>query len=571
VKKRILTLCAMLLTLVFLTSCGASKPVDYSNYNFNKNGVAFFDEDNNETERKIYVSKSVNAEVYIDTTAGMQEIVSDGNFKKILLDAVDSIGKTWNDVSADIYSVGNGLEEKDISMINNLDSSMFNGGDANVVTQALEAVPNKSNEKVIVPKIKLIVTDLTNQLNNYQELSTKVRDNVMSKGQSMAFMCINTSKPFYMFAIGAEQDLSDYLTTFYEMPDVKAFNGIIDKLGMDMEHPINCIIYAQGSGLMGIDYENTVAVENGEFYTAPDAGQMPPNGQMPPMDPAMMQGGQMPPQQGMPGVPPPPPPPGPINPNEQPHNLEKSGSFTIRRNDYTAELMKKEIEGTVNFAYDEALQEVNEDDPWVEIGHPTNVSEEDVSVPDMKYLAFKSLMWSGSDEAEEYGETAGKIKIKIPFKVMSQVKLSTLLFDISTDLYTANAGDGEFYEASKKDQDCFEIAWAEGVTPSMGRYRMDDMTNTAVLNIFVPNLNDLPDYSKIDIKFSAYPEEAIIPVWVNNKSMAGYDNITKFVSLLNDYQAENNKFEEVITCYVLAGDKETHEEAETQLVSEMKK
>ena len=590
--KKLTKLCAALLSAIFLfTGCkGSSTIVDNKNYNFDHNNVAFMDEDGNEVSRTVYVNKNKSAEFYVDITNGMAEISADANFQKILLDSYDAIQKTWGEVETDVYAVGNSVESKDISYLNSFSNNNFSQDTDSVLSQAITANPKTSNEKTIVPKIKLIVTDLSDQLLNYQKLASTLKSEVMEKDLSFAILVVNTAKPFYIFAVGAVQDLSDYLDTFYQMPDVSGFIGNpIDRLDMDKVYPINCTVYAQQCGVMGINYSGITLIENGSVQVAPpgappiNAGDpngqplMDPNGQ-PPMNPngqpPMNPNGQPPmnpngqPGQGAPGD----------DPNAQP-TIDEAGSFSVLRYDCTGEYLRGSfdkdkiknygvynvgIEGTVNFTYDKSEQDSNEDFPWVELAVPEDVSEEDVSVQDIKYIAFKSLYWDGAEEAEDNKNTAGKIKINIPFKVMSQIKLSTLLYDVSTDVYVANEGDSEFYEANSKEEKCFDVALAGAATPSQGMYRIDDMENAAVLNIFVDELKNLPAKSKLDIKFTATQPSAQIPAWAIYESNNGFTNIAKFISLLNDYQADNNKMEATLTCYICAGDEETYEETDIE-------
>ena len=571
---------------ILLVGCGGIVS-DNRNYNFDHNNVAFVDKDGNEVKREIFVNKNKTAEFFIDSTADMRSVAKDVNFQKILLDSYDSVQNAFGDVETTIYSVGENINPENTDFINNVSPGSFGGSSDNVLIKALTAEMNKSNDKVIVPKIKIIVTDLSQQLDSYQNIAKTIKDSVMENGQSFAILTINTSKPFFIFVIGAQQDLSDYIETFYNAPDVSRFAGYIDKLAIDQEYKVNCTVFAQKCGVMGIDYDNVEPKEKGDVYIAP-VGAEPPvtNGQGMPAPPPMTDGQDMPAPppmpngQDMPAPPPmpngqgmsaPPPMPDGQAPQETSRLVDDAGSFSILRYDYTPELMNSKIEGSVNFTYDKAAQGVSEDSPWIEIAPPDGVDANDVNVADIKYLAFKSLYWDKAEDAQQWGQVSGKIKLKIPFRAMSQIKLSTLLYDISTDVSVAYKGESSFSEANAKEKDTFSVEWSDGVTPSQGRYRINDDDNTAILKICVDDMSKLPDISKLDIKFTAYQDENIIPAWAYNKANSGYPNMDKFISLLNQYQKDYNKLEDTLTCYVCAGDEETYEEAELQTYAEYKK
>lgn len=559
-KKRITGLIGVLLSMSMLTGCGLL--TDSQNYNFNKDGVPIKDENGNEISVEIMNNRNKSAEIYIDTTSGMTEIVSSPNVQEIVQDSADAITKTWNDVETSLYTVGsNSIDgQSNISQINNLAAFKYEGASSDVLVRAIENAPNVINEKVIDPRIKLIITDIRPQLQNYQELASKLDKELMQQEKSFAIISVETQKPFVIFAVGALNDLASYLDRFYSMPNVTAFNPNMDWNSIDQQRMINCKIYAQNSGIEGVNFDNIAYVERGSYEiqtNTPDSenaappppgepgkpGGMPQNGKGNP--PKNAGAGNAPGGNGAP----------PQMPDGQRFAGDEIGSFSILRPDYTPEYLKKSIEGTVNFAPEDYSNAEIPLDRSVEVELPSEVDSADLSAEDIHYIGFKSLLWSGSKYvADNNTKVSGKIKMTIPFNSINQIQLSDLDFETSTSYFDANKGDNEFHENKKTLKDNVEVAFANNEGPTESLWRIDNQDKTVMVNIYVNDLRDLPYATKLNITVGT-SDPGKIPVWVQEKTQtADFKNLQNFVSLLNDYHTKDNKYSETITVYLMAGD-----------------
>ena len=223
-KRKFAGIVCLILTVSILAGCGVL--TDRRNYNFNKDGIPITDSDGKEVVVEVINNKNKTAEVYFDATDGMREIIADGIVQGIVQDSVDAITKTWNDVTSSLYTVdADSIDpQSSVSIINNLSAITYAGTSNDTLIRAVEHEPNKSNEKVIDPRIKIIVTDLRSQLQDYQTLAATLAKDLMEENKSFAVISVKTQKPFFIFAIGALNDLSKYLNEFYAMPNIVMFN-----------------------------------------------------------------------------------------------------------------------------------------------------------------------------------------------------------------------------------------------------------------------------------------------------------------------------------------------------------
>ena len=554
-KKRIIGILCAIIATSMLASCGTL--TDTTNYNFPKEGIVETDEKGMEKEAVVFTNKNKNAEVYYDVSISMQGGAGDRVTQGIVQDSVDAITKTWNDVSTELYSVNeSGIEKKDnISYINDLSKITYSGESSDSVVKAIDN-ENKSGEKVIVPRIKLIVTDLNGQLQNYQDLAEESSKKIIDKKQSFAIMSVKTANPFFIIAIGNLTDLSSYIDEFYNMPNVSSYNGTMDWTGMDREYNVNCKICPQNSGIVGIDYDNIKSVEQGTYAVDKNGKAVENNsasGQIPVGNP-----GEQPPAGGPGG----PPPAGGSNgggaagqaPQDLPRGLalqtDEKGSFSILRPDYQSSQLDK-VEGTVNFTPDK--------DNTVELDTPVNISTDDVKPEDIRYLAYKSMLWTKSPIVDLTDDIAGKIKFNVPFESVSQIQLSNLDFGVETNLSDAKNSDKEFFDSDNITKDNIEVTFASNGGPQSTEWRIDNVDKTAMINVYVKDLTLLSYVTKLDITFSA-SDPGSIPVWVQEWSKnPKFKNLQNFISLLNEYNTKGNKFEEKLTVYLLAGDKDTYD------------
>lgn len=575
-KKRITGLIGAVLSLSMLTGCGLL--TDTQNYNFNKDGIPIVDESGEEVSVEVMTNKNKTAEIYIDTTAGMAAVAAAPKVQELVQDSADAVTKTWNDVETKLYTVGsNSIDaQASVSQINNLAAFAYNGESSDVLIRAVENAPNVVNEKVIDPRIKLIVTDLSTQLQNYQELASKLDKALMQQNKSFAIISLETQKPFFIVAIGALNDLSSYLDEFYAMPNVVEFNPNMNWNTADQMRPINCKIYAQNSGIEGVNFDSITYVERGNYEVSSGnaaAEAAPPAGEMPGGNGALPAGGMpggngAPPAGGAPGGNGAPPAGGASGGNGEPMMMpggmmlvdDEVGSYSILRPDYAPEHMKKYVEGTVNFAPEDYSAADIKLDRSVEVEVPLNVDEADLSADNIHYIGFKSLLWSGTKLIDDTNKKiAGKIKINIPFKSINQIQLSDLNFSSSTEYLDANKGENEFKENGKQLKENIEVAFASNEGPTESLWRIDNQDKTVMINIYVSDLNELSHATKLNITVET-SDPGKIPVWVQTKTMSNeYKNLQSFISLLNDYHTKDNKYSETITVYLTEGDSELDE------------
>lgn len=558
-KKKIIGILSLLLSASMLTGCGKVLQDD-NNANYSKENVDMVNSDG-EAYTVTYNNRNKIAEVYYDINPAMIGIAADETAQSVIKDSVDAITKTWNDVETSVYSVGEGDEPKEESsgVLNDIASINYSGTNTDTVRQALEYAPNKSGDKVLDPRIKLIITDLASQLSGYQDIAKEIDADVMKKNKSMSVFSVKTETPIFIFAVGALNDLSEYIDKFYASDEVVNLNGTMDWTTIDMERTVNCKLYPQSAGISGIDYDNIKTIEQGEYLAG--------GGDIPGAPPAGAPGEQGPGGAGAPGMPPAGMPQGNQgaggrgNEEDSPFKVDKGGSFTMLRSDYTKDMLKESVEGTVNFAPEDGDEERS-----VQVVLPEDVSQ-DVNDDDVQYLAYKSLLGKGSDELDAIKDIAGKIKITVPFSSMSQIQLTDLNFELNTTYYDATASDKKFYDSTKKIKENVEVAYASNEGPQETQWRIDNQNRTAMFNIYVNDLKKLEYATKLDLQFTASTQSKT-PVWVQEWSkMSQFKNLKSFIDLLDDYNMKDNKFEDKLTVYLISDDKD--EPAEVQPLSEV--
>ena len=215
---------------------------------------------------------------------------------------------------------------------------------------------------------------------------------------------------------------------------------------------------------------------------------------------------------------------------------ETAGSFSSYRKDYTEENMLNEIEGTVNFSPN-TQRFVNMRAKKGE-GKPT-------------YLGIKSLVYDKKNNST--GEAiAGKIKVQVPFNVINGVKLSKIQCDLETKVYASKGSKFNLFDDSD-----IKVVLADAATPEQGKYRVDDKTNSVILNIMVPNAGKLPvdkGAVKLDITFKQNDTIESVSNWVRNWDERGCENILNLFNSLYTYQKEANKAENTLTVYLAPGE-----------------
>lgn len=216
---------------------------------------------------------------------------------------------------------------------------------------------------------------------------------------------------------------------------------------------------------------------------------------------------------------------------------ESRGSFINPNIEYTQENMIKDIEGTVNFTPN-TQRFVNVRKPK---GGNTPV-----------YLGVKSLIYERKNN-ETGKEISGKIKLNVPFNVINGVKLSKIQCDLETNVYTSKSGK---FSKSPVDSNIYAVL-ADGATPEQGKWRIDDKTNSAVLNIMIPEAGNLPidkGAVKLDITFKQNDTIESVSNWVKNWDERGCKNILNLFNSLYTYQKDANIAENTLTVYIAPGE-----------------
>ncbi len=529
--KKIALFVALLSISAFFSGC--SGPItDRENYNYTT--VSYkYDSLNYES-----------VEFYIDSTEGMKEIAKDNNFKDILLCSYDAVQKTWPEIKPEIYSVDDNITLQDISYIDQFNPSLFSSNSENAIINFINAKNNIKDNKPVNPIIRLIITDLQGQLDDYHYLADMLNNNIFDKDLSLAILAVSTKKPVFIFAVGHDKDIADYLNTFYKSQDIINFMYSTKSSGAD---PINCTYFSPNCGLLGISYKNILPIERGTAKPFIDKknNYYIENPYSYAQNPSLYE-----------------------QENEE-LPLRGAGSFSKLRIDYTSELMRKYVRGTVNFTYDKTAQDENDSSPWIQLELPKD-ADKNLKVSDIKYIAFKSLYYNDDDLPDKITDIAGKIKLQIPLETMPKMDLSSVVFDMSTDVYTNYGIRREFFPANTKEQKCFETVWSDGAYKVGDKYKLSNNLKSAVVNIFVDDISSLPKISKINIHLIAHKDKEYIPPWILTDTYSDYKNLYRFFLYLNSIQADNNFFEGIFTVYICAGDKYTQKNALLQSYEEYK-
>lgn len=405
--------------------------------------------------------------------------------------AASSVARsTWYDGDNKFYVVSDKVYEHDINF---LTSSIH---DVSQYASEYHKALQLSLHEINTEKTSIIVTDLQTDLYDYSAVSAALVDKVLSKGLSVGFIGVqldlNESEAgtFFIIVIGNTDSLSKYIDNFKENPTIINYSGEQTDFQMDNVKMINYQIIANNSGILGIDYENVEFIENG-FYAGPDG-----------------------------------------NIDRQ----EAKGSFTTLNRDYTPELMQRVVEGTVNFS-PEVQRFVN----------TKSNKKENKPI----YLGAKSLVYE-TKNSETNEPISGKIKLNVPFKVISGVKLSKIQCEIDTKMYESRGSNFKVCEESD-----IVVTLADAAGPEQGIWRVDDRTNSVVLNILVPNAGQLPVTKgalKLDITFNQNDTIESVSNWVKNWEERGCKNIMNLFNALYTYQKDANVAENTLTVYLAPGE-----------------
>ncbi|MBR1445069.1 MAG: hypothetical protein IJ583_16240 [Firmicutes bacterium] len=447
-------------------------------------------------------------DIYYDISSDMKACADDENFEKIVYSAYsvsnDMIATT--DKKCSVFMVGSDITEETGKSFSDIikDKEVYLADNFHVLEKTLTDMKPKN--------LSVIVTDINYQLDNYSELGNKMMEKVLDEENELAMgvIGVNTkSTPFFIFIIGDNLSLSEFIEEFKAKPDIKAYSekdSIDSKFQLDITRNINYEIFAKHNGVEGIDYKDVKLVENGIIYDTNGMSEFDKE-----------------------------------NSAEVKTIQAEGGSFTEINTDAISKEYLDTIEGTVNYS-DVSLKKPVFDEEAVE---KTQDGEE---VESLTYIAAKSLI--PSDE----GSLLGKIKMEIPFKVIDGVMLSSLDCDVSAKLYTTNGE--KFKEYDGKCEDFFEMKMSEGAIPEQGKWRVNDENDSVIFNIYSKNLDSWPktsDFLKLDITFKHLASESL-PAWVNEWNDTRVKNLSNFFDTMHKQQVKFNSSENMLTLYIVSAD-----------------
>jgi len=574
---------SVLLCVVLLTGCKHSidgleeKPTrltDRTNYNFSKENVTFLEEDGSYKKQDIFTHKENNrVDIYLDTCENMGLALKSSSGEGAFRDLIDAVVVTWGNPECCFYQVQDGKVAKaeGTADLDNPQNISFQGLSDGAIQAALDdwnSESHLSGEKIIQPKLKLIVTDFQGQLSSYRQIAQRLRDALSDRSgsqyRSLAVISvkIEDADPIFIFAIGWLRDISDFLETFYSMPAIRSMLPQTETYSVqnhdqklfwleDEELGVNCKLYAQNCGIYGIDYYATQGIEKGLISKKK-------NGTSKQSDVADAD-----------------------NPADA--VFDPNGSYSILRANYCMSTYKDPtdskktvldvVEGTVNFR-----EEVWNDPSTrpLDIKLPEDVSDREVSEEDIRCIAFRSLRWDGAEDAVkqlllEEGEDvlydkldlAGKIKIRVQFNMSPLVAPLNYKYSMETQYFTGTPDQPNFepVDAIQIEDNLYPVfATSEESDKDKNEkeLRLDNVNKTATINIMVKHLDRLADITKLDICFRVR-DSGTIPKWV---SSLGDERLENFFVLMNSYSTKMYAFEDTLTVYI-AGKNQEQSEIET--------
>ncbi len=571
---------SVLLCVVLLTGCtpgidgpeeNPTKLTDRTNYNFTKENVTILEEDGSYKKQDIFTHKENNrVDIYLDTCENMGLALKSSSGEGAFRDLIDAVVVTWDKPERCFYQVQEGKVTKaeGTADLDNPQNISFQGLSDGAIQAALDdwnSESHLSGEKIIQPKLKLIVTDFQGQLSSYRQIAQGLCDALSdrsgSQHRSLAVISVKTegTNPIFIFAIGWLRDLSDFLESFYNMPAIRSMLPQPETYSVqdhdqklfwfeDEELSVNCKLYAQNCGIYGIDYYETQGIEKG-LISRKKNGTSKQSDVVDPDDPADVV-------------------------------FDPNGSYSILRANYCISTYKDPadskktvldvVEGTVNF------REEVWDDPStrpLDVKLPENVSDREVSEEDIRCIAFCSLLWPGAEDAVkqrllEEGEDAlydeldlaGKIKIRVKFNMSPLVAPLNYKFSMEPQYFTGATDQPNFESVdAKKIEDNLYPVFATSEESDKDKnemeLRLDNVNKTAVINIMVKHLNRLADITKLDIRFRVI-DPGTIPQWV---SSLGDERFENFFVLMNSYSTKMYAFEDTLTVYIVRENQEQSE------------
>lgn len=461
------------IVIVFFSGCG--KTVDTENKNINV---------------VLQKEQTENVNVYIDNSENMLQYTNNQMYSDVVYAAASVAKDTFFDAKCSFYDSSKNVIEQ--SAIRNYiqSSSNYLPENTNILTNVLPEVKDNS--------INIVITNLSEQLNQYSNIASMLVDNALKKNKAIAFIGIDfETQPAFIIGIGSNEALSKYVENFKSNPSIKQYSENETQYQSDSTGRINYQIIANQSGISGIDYAHLEIIENGDYYTdVNDANTLrkETNGSFEK-----------------------------LNSNYKPY---ADGEYVAENDD---------IEGTVNFT--------------PETPNLITVKRTTEGIP--QYLGVQSLLYN-----EVHENIGGKIKIKIPWLVVSGVKLSKL--DCIVETSAEYAKKGEKFKPISIDENYMKINVADGVLPEQGKWRVNDKDNSMIFNIIFQNAAMFPSKDgvlKLNITIRQYDSVSSVSQWVSQWDMVKVPNLMNLFNSLYIYQTEANVAENQFTVYIGTGTK----------------
>ncbi|MDR3240226.1 MAG: hypothetical protein LBT44_09100 [Clostridiales bacterium] len=483
-----------LVLLILLPACGGGKLKDGANANYM---------DPNPREE----TEIAGVDFYMDVSQSMGTLAEDSLFNRIVYSAYGAAMEISRRSADDIHIYDAGGDPLPDAPLPELDRNFFSGSQsASAYHGDSDKILSTALSRVQPKRLSIIISDLDGQLKDYAGVSNLLINQVISAHQlASAVIGVEAQpRPFFLFAVGAGDSVSRFVTAFKEKPDVLAYAGKPPELQLDEIQKINYQVFASQNGILGIHYANIRPVENGVYY------------QPAPENPDLLPGQSLTPS------------------GRFITRAEEQGSFSSLNAAYTAD-QTGTIEGSVN------VSDVSDALPRQVMIYPRNGG----SRADFRYLAFSPLIKDRSRGL------AAKIKLEIPFDIIDGVKLSALDCKVSTSLYTSSKEEFVPY----KGEAPLYASVAESAIAEQGKWRVDDAKNAIIFNIILPDAAALPTASgalnKLDVTIRFFASETSVPAWVKDwDARKQVENLHNLFDSINKHQSELNSGANAFTVYI---------------------
>lgn len=444
-----------------------------------------------------------NVNVFIDNSANMAQYITNQTYSDIVYAAASVAKDTFFNSKCLFFDSSKKVIDQNQIRDYMQSASSYLSENTNVLSNVLSEIKENS--------ISIVITNLSEQLNQYSNIASMLVNNALKKNKAIAFIGVDfETQPAFIIAVGSNEALSKYVENFKNNPSIKQYSEKETQYQSDSTGKINYQIIANQSGINGIDYAHLEIIENGDYYTdVNDANtlQKETKGSFEK-----------------------------LNLNYKPY---ENGEYSAKNDD---------IEGTVNFT--------------PETTNLVTVKPTEEGVP--QYLGVQSLLYNETRE-----NVGGKIKIKIPWNVVSGVKLSKL--DCIVESSAEYAKKGAKFKPISIDEGYMKISVADGVLPEQGKWRVNDKDNSMIFNIIFQNAAMFPSKEgvlKLNITIRQYDSVSSLSQWVKQWDEEKVPNLMNLFNSLYIYQTEANVAENQFTVYIGTGTKALYKRA--KLASKMK-